>query len=331
MLRAKSWLIGLAVIVAFAAPARGQSLPKIRAAYTSIGIQFDPVYIMKELDLPRKQGLDVDVLFVPVSSRAIQAALAGEIQFITSGGVANINANVNGADFTGLTATLNTFVFKIIGSPEIKKPEMLKGKKVGISRLGGASDFSIRYSLGRWGLVPDRDVAIIQVGGEQEEVMALQNKAVDAVILSEPFATVARRAGAVLIADLSQLGVPYTMHGFGVRKSYIQANRDATVRFMKAYLEGIYVFKTNKDVALNVLKKYTRLDDLSLVQTSYEEMSQRLIRRVPYPDREGIQTIIDQLAKTRPQMKNLNPNDFIDPTILKEIEDSGFIKKLYGN
>jgi ABC-type nitrate/sulfonate/bicarbonate transport system substrate-binding protein len=331
MLRVKSWLIGFAVFVAFAAPARGQSLPKVRAAYTSIGIQFDPVYIMKELNLPRKYGLDVDVLFVPVSSRAIQAALAGEIQFITSGGVANINANVTGADFVGLTATLNTFVFKIIGSPEIKKPEMLKGKKVGISRLGGASDFSIRYALTHWGLVPDRDVAILQVGGEPEEVLALQNKAVDAVILSEPFATVARRTGATVIADLSQLGAPYTMHGFGTRKSYIQANRDVVVRFMKAYLEGIYVFKTNKEVALNVLKKYTRLDDMSLVQVAYDEMSQRLIRRVPYPDREGIQTIIDQLAKTRPQMKNLNPGDFIDPSILKEIEDSGFIKKLYGN
>jgi hypothetical protein len=100
---------------------------------------------------------------------------------------------------------------------------------------------------------------------------------------------------------------------------------------MKAYLEGIYIFKTNKDTALKVLKKYTRLDDMSLVQTSYDEMSQRLIRRVPYPDREGIQTIIDQLAKTRPQMKNLNPSDFVDPSILKEIEDSGFVKKLYGN
>jgi NitT/TauT family transport system substrate-binding protein len=331
MLRVKRWVICFAFIIAFAGAALGQSLPKVRAAYTSIGIQFDPVYIMKELDLPRKYGLDVDVLFVPVSSRAIQAALAGEIQFITSGGVANINANVTGADFVGLTATLNTFVFKIIGSPDIKKPEMLKGKKVGISRLGGASDFSIRYALTHWGLVPDRDVAIIQVGGEPEEVLALQNKAVDAVILSEPFATVARRAGAAVVADLSQLGVSYTMHGFGVRKSYIQANRDVAVRFMKAYLEGIYVFKTNKDLALNVLKKYTRLDDLSLVQVAYDEMSQTLIRRVPYPNREGIQTIIDQLAKTRPQMKNLNPGDFIDPSILKEIEDSGFVKKLYGN
>ena len=331
MLRLRKLVICLSVIVTFAAAAQGQNLPKVRAAYTSIGIQFDPVYIMKELNLPRKYGLDVDVLFVPVSSRAIQAALAGEIQFITSGGVANINANVTGADFVGLTATLSTFVFKIIASPELKKPEQLRGKKVGISRLGGASDFSIRYALTRWGLVPDKDVAIIQVGGEQEEVLALQNKAVDAVILSEPFATVATRAGASMLVDLSQLGVPYTMHGFGARKSYIQANRDITIRFMKAYLEGIYVFKTNKDIALNVLKKYTRLDDLSLVQTSYEEMSQRLIRRVPHPDREGIQTIIDQLAKTRPQMKNLNPGDFIDPSILKEIEDSGFIKKLYGN
>jgi ABC-type nitrate/sulfonate/bicarbonate transport system substrate-binding protein len=323
--------MGFAFVVAFAAAALGQSLPKVRAAYTSIGIQFDPVYIMKELDLPRKYGLDAEVLFVPVSSRAIQAALAGEIQFITSGGVANINANVTGADFVGLTATLSTFVFKILASPELKKPEQLKGKKVGISRLGGASDFSIRYALTHWGLVPDKDVALIQIGGEPEEVMALQNKAVDAVILSEPFATVATRAGAIVLADLSQLGVPYTMHGFGVRKSYIRANRDVVIRFMKAYLEGIYVFKTNKDVALNVLKKYTRLDDLSLVQVSYDEMSQRLIRRVPHPDREGIQTIIDQLAKTRPQMKNLNPGDFIDPSILKEIEDSGFVKKLYGN
>jgi NitT/TauT family transport system substrate-binding protein len=331
MLRSKILLTCFAFIVAFAGVVHGQSLPKVRAAYTSISIQFDAVYIMKELNLPKKYGLDAEVLFVPVSSRAVQAALAGEIQFITSGGVANINANVTGADFTGLTATLNTFVFKVLANTDLKKPENLKGKKVAISRLGGASDFSIRYALTHWGLVPDKDVALIQVGGEPESLLAMQNKIVDAAILSEPFASLAKRNGAFLLSDLSQLGVPYTMHGFGVRKSYVQANRDTTVRFMKAYLEGIYVFKANKELSLNILKKYTRQDDLSLVQAAYDEMSQRLIRRVPYPNREGIQTIIDQLAKTRPEMKNLNPNDFIDSSILKEIEDSGFIKKLYGN
>src|SRR5712691_5623075 len=127
--------------VFLSAVAHGQELPKIRAAYTSIAIQMTPLYLMKELDLPRKQGLNAELLYIPVSSRAIQAALAGEIRFLTSGGVANINANMAGADFVGLTATLNTFTFKILSQPEIRELSALRGKRVGISRLGGASDF----------------------------------------------------------------------------------------------------------------------------------------------------------------------------------------------
>ena len=109
--------------------AAGKSLPKVRMAYTSIAIQFTPVYLMKELDLARKQGLDAEILMIPVSSRAVQAALAGEIQFMTSGGVANINANMAGADFVGITSTINTLVYKIIGQPSIKEPALLKGKR----------------------------------------------------------------------------------------------------------------------------------------------------------------------------------------------------------
>ena len=118
-----------------------QGLPKVRMAYTSINIQMTPVYIMKDLDLARKQGLDAEVLMIPVSSRAIQAALAGEIQFMTSGGVANINANMSGGDFVGITSTISTFVFKIIGQPGIKEPSQLKGKKVAISRLAAPAIF----------------------------------------------------------------------------------------------------------------------------------------------------------------------------------------------
>ncbi len=308
----------------------GQRLPKIRAAYTSISIQMTPLYLMKELDLPRKQGLDVEMLYVPVSSRAIQAALAGEIQFLTSGGVANINANIAGADFVGLTATLNTFIFKVLSQPDLREVNVLKGKKVGISRLGGASDFSARYALERWGLAPDRDVAIIQVGGEPELMLALQGKAIDAAVISEPFATLAERSGFNVLYDLSRFEVPYTLHGIGTRKSFIRDNRDVVIRFMKAYLEGIYLFKTNRELALNTLKKYARLSDISVMQSVHDEYAQRLIRNIPYPNPEGIQTILGQLAKSRPQTKGLNPSDFIDPTILKEIEQSGFVKQLYG-
>jgi ABC-type nitrate/sulfonate/bicarbonate transport system substrate-binding protein len=311
--------------------ASAQSLPKVRMAYTSINIQMTPIYMMKELDLPRKQGLDVEILYIPVSSRAVQAALAGEIHFLTSGGIANVNANMAGADFVGITATLNTFAFKIIGQPGLREPKNLKGKKIGISRLGGASDFSARFALDRWGLVPDKDVAIVQIGGEPELMLALQKKAVDAGVAADPFGPMALREGFSLVFDLSQLGVPYTMHGIGTRKSIVREKRDIVIRFMKSYLEGIHLFKTNRELALNTLKKYARLEDLTIMQGLYDEYSQRLIRPVPYPTTEGIQTIIDHLAKTRPQAKGLNPNDFIDSSVLKEIEDSGFVKRLYGN
>ena len=324
-------LTALFVLTVFlSAPAPGQELPKIRAAYTSIAIQMTPLYLMKELDLPRKQGLNAELLYIPVSSRAVQAALAGEIRFLTSGGVANINANMAGADFVGLTATLNTFTFKILSQPDIRELSALRGKRVGISRLGGASDFSIRYALDRWGLTPERDVAILQIGGEPELAAALQGKGIDAAVISEPFATLAQRAGAHLLYDLSNLGVSYTLHGIGTRKSFVREHRDTVLRFMRAYLHGIHLFKTNKDLSLNTLKKYARLDDVSLMQSAYDEYSKKLIRAVPYPNPEGIQIIIDQLAKSRPQAKSLNPNDFIDPTILREIEESGFVKRLYG-
>jgi ABC-type nitrate/sulfonate/bicarbonate transport system substrate-binding protein len=300
-------------------------------AYTSINIQMTPIYIMKELDLPRKQGLDAEILMIPVSSRAIQSALAGEIQFLTSGGVANINANMAGADFVGITSTISTFVFTIVGQPAIKEPAQLKGKKIAISRLGGASDFSVRYALDRWGLTPDKDVAILQVGGEAESLLALQNKAVEAAALSEPFTTLAQREGFTVVADLSRLNVPYTLHGIGTRKSIVREKRDLVVRFMRSYLEGIHLFKTNKELALNTLKKYARLTDLSVMQSIYGDYSHRLIPAVPYPTAQGIQTIIDHLGKTRPQAKALNSHDFIDPSILKEIEESGFVKRLYGN
>jgi ABC-type nitrate/sulfonate/bicarbonate transport system substrate-binding protein len=323
--------ISLVLLSLLPSLALGQSSPKVRMAYTSINIQMTPIYIMKELDLPRKQGLDAEILMIPVSSRAIQSALAGEIQFLTSGGVANINANMAGADFVGITSTISTFVFTIVGQPAIKEPAQLKGKKIAISRLGGASDFSVRYALDRWGLTPDKDVAILQVGGEAESLLALQNKAVEAAALSEPFTTLAQREGFTVVADLSRLNVPYTLHGIGTRKSIVREKRDLVVRFMRSYLEGIHLFKTNKELALNTLKKYARLTDLSVMQSIYGDYSHRLIPAVPYPTAQGIQTIIDHLGKTRPQAKALNPHDFIDPSILKEIEESGFVKRLYGN
>jgi hypothetical protein len=119
--------------------------------------------------------------------------------------------------------------------------------------------------------------------------------------------------------------VPYTLHGIGTRKNIIRDRRDIVIRFMRAYLEAIYLFKTKKELALGTLKKYARMNDISLMHSTYDDYSQGLVPAVPYPTPAGIQTIIDYLAKTRPEAKSVKPNDFIDSSILKEIEESGFV------
>ena len=279
----------------------GQTLPKVRMAYTSINIQMTPIYIMKDLDLPRQHGLDAEILMIPVSSRAIQAALAAEIQFITSGGVANIiNANMSDGDFVGITSTISTFVFKIIGQPGIKEPSRLKGKKVAISRLGGASDFSLRYALDRWGLVPEKDVAIIQIGGEAEGGWRCRIK----LLTRRPFlslTTIAQREGFSVVADLSRLNAPYTLHGIGTRKSIIRDRREIVVRFMKAYVEAIHLFKTKKELALSTLRNM-RAQDTALMNSTYDDYSQRLVPAVPYSTAPGIQTIILPKHGLRPRL-----------------------------
>jgi ABC-type nitrate/sulfonate/bicarbonate transport system substrate-binding protein len=194
--------------------------------------------------------------------------------------------------------------------------------------LGDASDFSLRYALDRWGLVSEKDVAIIQIGGEAEAVLALQNKAADVATISEPFTMIVQRKGFGVVAYLSRLNAPYTLHGIGTRKSLIRERREVAVRFMTAYVEAIYVFKTKKELSLNTLKKYARMNDISLMNSTCDDYSQRLVPAVPYPTAPGIQTIIDYLAKTRPEAKGLKPNDFIDASILKEIEGSGLVQKV---
>jgi ABC-type nitrate/sulfonate/bicarbonate transport system substrate-binding protein len=161
----------------------------------------------------------------------VQAALAGEIRFITSAGVANINASMSGADFVGLTATLNTFVFKIIANPELKKPEQLKGKKGRHFPARRRQRFSIRYALTRWSCSRQRR-RDYQVGGEQEEFLALQNKAVDAVVLSEPFASLAIRSRRRRARRFKPAWCDLLDARFRCAKSFIQANRDVVIRFI---------------------------------------------------------------------------------------------------
>ena len=208
------------------------------------------------------------------------------------------------------------------------KSYFFKGKRLGVSRYGATSDFAVRLALRKWGLVPERDVNILQFGTTQDTVRAMQTKILDAGVLSGTASLVARKARFRELGDLAELGLDYPMAPIGTTKSFSQKNEAVVKEFMLAYIEAIHDFKRNKETSLAVLKKYTRNDDREVLEDSYTNLANKYLA-LPIPTLDGIRTILAEIASTTPAAKNTDPEQFVAYKIAREIEASGFVKKLY--
>jgi NitT/TauT family transport system substrate-binding protein len=241
-----------------------------------------------------------------------------------------VQAALQGADTVIISAAINGFIFKVFGAPEITSPAQLKGKKLGVSRYGATSDFAVRLALKKWGLNPERDVSILQIGTGQDTLHAMQTKMLDAGVLSGTASLIARKAGFRELGDLADLGLHYPMAPIGTTKLYLQKNEGVVKDFMLAYIEAIHDFKRNKEAAPTVLKKYTRNEDREVLEDSYSNSASKYLA-LPIPTLDGIRTILTELSSTVPAAKNADPEQFVSYKVAREIEASGFVKRLYEN
>jgi len=263
-------------------------------------------------------------------SASLRALIANDLEIASLSASGLVQAALQGADTIILSAALDGFVFKVFGAPDLTSPAQLKGKTLGVSRYGATSDFAVRLALKKWGLNPERDLSILQIGTTQDTLRAMQTKRLDAGVLSGTASLMARKAGFRELGDLADLGLHYPMAPIGTTKSYIQKNEGLVKEFMLAYIEAIHDFKRNKEAALMVLKKYTRNDDLAVLEDSYSNYANKYLA-LPVPTLEGIRTILMELSTTVPAAKNADPEQFVAYKIAREIEASGFVKRLYEN
>ena len=329
-----SLLIAVIITVFFdvhapiALAAQAKPLIKIVAGYGSADGAVAPLWFAKETKLFEKRGLDVVLVGMGTGSVSLRALIAKDLEIASLSGSGLVQAALQGADTVIISSAINGFIFKVFGAPEITSPAQLKGKKLGISRYGATSDFAVRLALKKWGLNPERDVSILQVGTSQDTVRAMQTKMLDAGVLSGTASLIARKAGFRELGDLADLGLHYPMAPIGTTKSFIQKNEGLVKEFMLAYIEAIHDFKRNKEAALAVLKKYTRNDDREVLEDSYTSTANKYLA-LPIPTLEGIRTILTELSSTVPAAKNADPEQFVSYKVAREIEASGFIKRLY--
>lgn len=306
------------------------ALKNWRVAYSALSGSSFPIWIAKEARLFEKYGFSADLIYIPSSSLSLQAMLGGNIQIIPTASAPTImQAKMQGADTVLIGATNNTVTFFFMVTPDIKKPLDLKGKSVGVSRFGSSSDTAVRFALRKWGLEAGRDVTILQVGGIPEILAGMKSGSLAGGPLSSPTDLHARKQGFRELADLGQIGLDYPQTSIAVAQSYLQRQREDVKNLMKVIIEAVHLNYTNQELAMKAFGKYTKTGDRAILEAAYNTYLDKT-DKVPYIKPSAMKLAIDLLAEDDAKFKNARPEDFIDNSIVKQIEESGFIKELYG-
>ena len=276
----------------------------------------------------KKNGLDVELLHIPSSSRAIQTMLAGEIGVSYVDPRNTIEANFSGAPIALLAGVTNRFTFSLMARPDIKRVTDLKGKKIGVTRIGSSTHTAALYVLNQAGLKPG-DYQILALFEVPNIFTALVSGQIDAGLISPPTTFRGRKAGLRELVNLPREGPEFASVAIGCTRPYIKANEEIVRRVVRSYAEAVYRFKTSKEVGLKVLRKYTRVNDPEILDATYTEYLD-YIESVPYVSRKGIEIILGELAEKEPKARQARPEDFLDARFLDELEREGLFKKLWG-
>ncbi|OGQ83746.1 MAG: hypothetical protein A3F90_04485 [Deltaproteobacteria bacterium RIFCSPLOWO2_12_FULL_60_19] len=309
--------------------AESASPRKVRVIFTSLSGSMAPPWVAREAGIFKKHGLDVEVIAMPSGVEGMNALIAGEVDFLQISGGTTVGAAVGGADVTVIATTIGTLVQNLVVRPEIEKPEHLKGKTIGISRFGTSIDTGARLALRHFGLLPDKDVAIVQIGAVEQIVAAMQGNRVQGGILSYPAISRAKKLGHRVLLDIAGMGIPYASTGVTTTGRLIREQPDLVRRFVSAEVEAIARMKQDKAYATSVMGKYLRVTDPELLSEAYEVYVQKYLMKVPLPTADGIRAVLDELAPRNPKALNQDPQKFFNDSFVRELQSSGFIDRLY--
>jgi NitT/TauT family transport system substrate-binding protein len=303
----------------------------IRVGIPGLSAEFTPVWAAHDRGRLKRYGLDVEIIVMQGGTQLIPAMVAGSIDFSVMGG-AYLTGAVKGLDLVMVATHMDKFPYSLIVKPSIKRAEDLKGAKLAISRFGSSSDAGLRVSLQRSGINPDKDVTILQVGGQTARYAALKAGAVDGTVVIPPLSGAAQRAGYNTIFNMTKLGIPYPQEGVVASRQYIAARRDTLLRFLKGYIEGVRDLKSDKEFAIATMAKHMRMDpkkDREALEDSFQEVIIEQMLKVPYPNLEAVRMGIELLGKERPAKISIDPKDYVDMSLMQELEKTGFVQNLY--
>ena len=322
----------LMIAVLFTAAVSAQE--KLRVGLSSVSATNGSIWVAEDKGLFRKHGIDVEVIVVGGGgARVVSSLVAGDLHFSVGGGEGSVRSQIRGADTVIAASSLSKGLQRIMARPEIKSYQELKGRRIGITQYGSAAHLVLILMLQKWNMRTDQ-VQILQVGSSPAMLASLDKGGIDAAVLTLPTFFVAEDRGYRIVGDPITMDIFYLQNTLESTRGFLRKNRDGAVRFMRGYIEGIAYFKNNKKESLDVLRKKLRIQSEQERDNRYLEQSYNLLATayndVPYPALKSVQTIIDKVAEDEPKVKERDVKSFVDDTLIRELENSGFTKALYG-
>ena len=319
-----SFLLLLSLFVAV--PSLAQD--PVRINWTAVTGAQSGMFMAQQEGLFKKNGIHVELIHIPSSSRGIQAILAGEIAFSFMDGVNAAQANLKGANLVLVAGATNRQVFSLMGKPEYKRIADLKGKKIGITRVGSSTHTSALFALGSAGLKTN-EYQLLPLLEVPNIYTALAAGQIDAGIMSPPTNARAKRAGFVELMNVAKEGPEFVSVAVGTSRSYIKSNEENVRRVVRAYAEGVQLFKNNKPAAIRMIQKQLKVTDPEIQEDTYSQFREYL-EYPPYVSRKGLEAVLAELADKESAAKNIKPEDLMDMRFVAELDkktgggDSGF-------
>ena len=313
-------------ILATASLAAGQE--KLRLAWAGFSPTNSPVWVMEDRKLLQKQGVTPEIISINASPTVLQALLANEIDAASISVTTLTSSRLAGADTVMILGIVPTFVDHIVSLSSITAVEQLKGKTAGVNRLGSTSDLGLRLALKKLGIDPEKDVKIIPTGGTAERFAALSKGITQFTIIPEPFLTQAEKLGFRNLFNISDLKIPFWWNGILSRESIIKTQRPLLSKLVRAMVEAIHIIKSDKEYAKTIFKKNLGINDPEGLERAYKDYS-NAFPEFPYPNPDGVKTMLDDLAPKNPKAASADPKTYVDMSFVAELDKSGFIKQLY--
>jgi NitT/TauT family transport system substrate-binding protein len=269
----------------------------------------------------------VQLIYFTGGTTAVMALVSGDTPMSQVAGSAVVNSVLAGSDSVMIAAGVTSLNYYLMGRPDIKTPEQLKGGQVAISRFGSASDFIARFALSKIGLTPGKDVTLVQIGSTPARADATLAGRVHATVINPPASFIAEKRGMTILADLPKLGLVYQHTGAATTKKFVREHPEVLRRYAKSQVEAVHRIYTDKEASLNVLAKYFgRGVERDILEKTWQNLlNEAVLPKKQYPSLEGLKTILATEAKGKPA----KPEDFADLTFIRELDQSGYIDSLY--